>query len=295
MSVALPTRFLVVAAAASFAAAALAVSGVAAAHGASAGAAANGKPVVELRTTAFGKVLVDARGHSLYLFTPDKGKTSVCYGKCAAAWPPLLVRGTPAGGKGIKRGLLGVTMRKDGSHQLTYAGHPLYRFAGDSRPGQTNGQGLQKIWWVVSPAGRKVTRRPPVRRAAAATVQLRKTSVGTVLVDAQGRTLYLYAPDKSGSSTCSGGCAASWPPLLVKGAPKAGNGAKAALLGTTERSDGSLQVTYDGHPLYRFGGDSKAGDVNGQGAGGIWYVLDAAGHEIDDDSGATSSGNGYGG
>jgi predicted lipoprotein with Yx(FWY)xxD motif len=114
------------------------------------------RTVVKLRKTSLGKVLVDARGRTLYLYTPDKHNKTVCYGQCAAYWPPLLTTGKPLAGAGVKAKLLGVTMRKDGSHQVTYAGHPLYFFVQDSKAGQTNGEEFQNIWYVVSAAGKKV-------------------------------------------------------------------------------------------------------------------------------------------
>jgi predicted lipoprotein with Yx(FWY)xxD motif len=116
-----------------------------------------------------------------------------------------------------------------------------------------------------------------------ATVTVRKTKLGTILVDAHGRTLYLFMKDKKGKSECTGACAAGWPPLMTHGKPKAGKGAEAKLLGTTARKNGT-QVTYNGHPLYRFVGDSKAGETNGEGSkafGAEWYVLAPSGNKID--------------
>ncbi|MET9763550.1 hypothetical protein ABZ016_31665 [Streptomyces sp. NPDC006372] len=108
--------------------------------------------------------------------------------------------------------------------------------------------------------------------------------LGTILVDGKGRTLYLFEADKSTTSTCSGACAAAWPPLLTSGAPSAGGSAQSGLLGTSKRSDGKEQVTYHGHPLYRYAGDAAPGDTNGQGLdqfGAEWYVLNAGGDKVD--------------
>jgi len=121
---------------------------------------------------------------------------------------------------------------------------------------------------------------------AAATVSLRKLNVGNALVDSQGRTLYLFEADKGPMSTCNGACASLWPPDTTSGTPKAGPGVDAAKLGTTKRSDGTLEVTYNGHPLYRYAPDTKAGDATGQGLnqfGAKWYVLAASGSKIDSD------------
>jgi len=120
----------------------------------------------------------------------------------------------------------------------------------------------------------------------AATVSLRKLNVGTALVDGQGRTLYLFEADKGPMSTCNGACASLWPPDTTSGKPKAGPGVDAAKLGTTKRSDGTLEVTYNGHPLYRYAPDTKAGEDTGQGLnqfGAKWYVLAASGIKIDSD------------
>ena len=100
---------------------------------------------------------------------------------------------------------------------------------------------------------------------------------GSFLVDAKGMTLYMYTKDSAGTSTCAGGCATNWPPLTVTGQPSAGTGVTASLLGTTARADGSTQVTYNGHPLYYYKTDSASGDKNGQGIGGVWYVVSATG------------------
>jgi predicted lipoprotein with Yx(FWY)xxD motif len=100
---------------------------------------------------------------------------------------------------------------------------------------------------------------------------------GSFLVDAKGMTLYLYTRDSAGTSVCSGGCANNWPPLTVTGQPSAGAGINASLLGTTTRADGSTQVTYNGHPLYYYKSDTSAGDENGQGVGGAWYIVSANG------------------
>ncbi len=110
-----------------------------------------------------------------------------------------------------------------------------------------------------------------------AVVELRTTALGKVLADARGRTLYLYTPDASGKSTCYGGCASAWPPLLTAAKPHAARGLSAKLLGTTRRSDGKLQVTYRGHPLYLYGGDRRPGQTNGEDVGGVWYAVSASG------------------
>ena len=120
-------------------------------------------------------------------------------------------------------------------------------------------------------------------KASSATVSLKTTSLGAVLVNASGRTLYVFAADRNGKSACSGVCATYWPPVLAKGKPSAGPGTRSSLLGTTKRADGKLQVTYNRHPLYTFALDRKAGETKGQGLndfGANWWVVSAKGSAV---------------
>ena len=117
----------------------------------------------------------------------------------------------------------------------------------------------------------------------AAALKTRHGKLGTFLVDAKGHTLYLFRKDTTTKSRCSGDCATAWPPLLTTGKPTASGSAKKSLLGTTKRSDGTSQVTYNGHPVYSFSNDKKAGDVKGQAVnafGAKWYVVSATGNKI---------------
>ena len=132
-------------------AAALALAGATSTHGAR----------LHIAKTRLGRILVDSRGITLYDFVKDKGKTSVCYGACAALWPPLITHGKPVAGMGVKRSLLGTTKRKDGKVEVTYGGHPLYYFVTDRKPGQTTGQGVNQFggpWWVLSAKGKEIHR-----------------------------------------------------------------------------------------------------------------------------------------
>jgi predicted lipoprotein with Yx(FWY)xxD motif len=139
---------------------------------------------------------------------------------------------------------------------------------------------------------------PQKTKSSHATVSVKKTSLGKVLVNSKGRTLYLFQADSGTTSNCSGECARDWPPLHVSGTPKGGKGTTASLVGTTPRADGTTQLTYNGHPLYTFEDDKKAGATNGQGVnafGGLWYVVSPAGNEITSTastSGGSSSGGG---
>ena len=112
-------------------------------------------------SSALGRIIVDSRGHTLYLFEKDRRGASACSGACLAYWPPLLTSGTPTAIKGAKRSLLGSIRRADGTRQVTYAGHPLYLFFGDTKRGQTNGEGLKDFgaaWYALMPSGKKIDR-----------------------------------------------------------------------------------------------------------------------------------------
>jgi len=118
---------------------------------------------------------------------------------------------------------------------------------------------------------------------ANATVSLRKTTLGLILVNSSGHSLYLFAKDRNDKSACGASCAKFWPPLLAHGKPTAGAGVKASLLGTTRRSNGSLPVTYNKHPLYTFALDKQAGQTNGEGSlafGAHWYGVSGKGTAI---------------
>ena len=127
--------------------------------GSTAGSSPRPASVVGTKTSSLGTFLVDAKGRALYLWDADHGSMSTCSGACAQAWPPLTTSGTPKAGGAAKASLLGTIKRADGTSEVTYAGHPLYYFAGDSAPKQTNGQGSNSFgspWWVVSPAGKAI-------------------------------------------------------------------------------------------------------------------------------------------
>ena len=121
----------------------------------------SGGATVAVAKTRIGRILVDSKGITLYDFVTDKGGVSGCYGACAALWPPLITKGKPHAGRGVRASLLGTTKRKDGKLEVTYNHHPLYYFVTDRKPGQTTGQGVNQFggpWWVLSPAGKEIHR-----------------------------------------------------------------------------------------------------------------------------------------
>jgi predicted lipoprotein with Yx(FWY)xxD motif len=123
------------------------------------GAAAATK--VGIANSPLGRIVVDGKGSTLYLFEKDKGHVSTCYGGCASIWPPVTIKGKLAAGDGVLAGNLGTTKRKDGKVELTYDGHPLYYYAGDVKRGDTNGEALDQFgaeWYVLAPSGKKIDR-----------------------------------------------------------------------------------------------------------------------------------------
>lgn len=111
-----------------------------------------------------------------------------------------------------------------------------------------------------------------------ADLQLSSTDLGDILVDADGNTIYLFAPDDQGESTCYDECEAAWP--IVGELSTAGDGLDASLLGTTDRTTGDVQATYNGWPLYYFANDAASGDTNGQAVNDVWFVIDAQGNAV---------------
>lgn len=140
------------------------------------------------------------------------------------------------------------------------------------------------------------TTRPTTADGRPASVGVANSSLGKILVDSKGRTLYLFKQDKGTKGTCFGACATAWPPLRASGKPTVGSGVSASKIATVARSDGKPQVTYNGHPLYLFEADKNAGDTNGQGVNGfgaLWYVLSPAGNQITASASTSGGGGGY--
>jgi len=235
---------------------------------------AQGSPTVQTKHDAkLGTILADSQGKTLYIFTKDTTPgQSACYGQCAAAWPPLTTSGAATLAAGVP-GTLGTITRTDGSKQVTYNGKPLYYFAKDEDAGDTYGQGIGGVWFVVQPEAAAIGS-PAASPAAAATVQTKHDAkLGTILADSKGLTLYRFTKDTTpGQSACTGACAKAWPPLTTTGTPTLAAGVPGTLV-TITRADGTKQVTYNGMPLYYYATDKDAGDTYGQGIGGVWFVV----------------------
>jgi predicted lipoprotein with Yx(FWY)xxD motif len=233
--------------------------------------------VLSLRTEtgSAGTVLASTGGRTLYYYggdQPGSGK-SVCTGSCATAWPPLV---TPvAAPAGIRLyGPIGSITRANGVRQVTIDGYPVYTYSGDTGPGQANGNGVAGEWHLIK------------FRAAAASataagrdglMESRHTSLGTVLANPHGMTVYYYGADKRGSgvSACTGSCAQAWPPVTAPVRIPAGMKLSGAV-GFIVRPGGVHQVTINGYPIYRYAGDKAPGETTGSDVGGVWHVITLA-------------------
>ena len=137
---------------------------------------------------------------------------------------------------------------------------------------------------------------PKTASGKAATLGVESTSLGKILDNSQGRTLYVFQADTGTKSNCSGACATNWPPLTSAN-PTVGKGASASMVGTSKRSDGKTQVTYNGHPLYTFAADKGPGDASGQGVnafGAPWYVISPDGNQVTTQNSSSGSSSGSG-
>jgi predicted lipoprotein with Yx(FWY)xxD motif len=224
--------------------------------------------VLTLRTEtgSAGTVLASSGGRTLYYYggdQPGSGK-SACTGSCATAWPPLT--GPVAAPAGVQLyGKIGSITRANGARQVTIDGYPVYTYSGDSGPGQANGDGVAGQWHLFQ--FRAGTTRGGLMESM-------HTSIGTVLANPHGMTVYYYSADKRGSgvSACTASCAQAWPPVVAPVRIPAGMKLPGAV-GFIVRPGGVRQVTIDGYPIYRYAGDKAPGQVTGNDVGGVWHVI----------------------
>jgi predicted lipoprotein with Yx(FWY)xxD motif len=237
-----------------------------------------------------GSILVDGKGMALYLFTKDEPGKSNCDASCLAKWPPLLTQGSPKAGNGVDASLLGTAALADGRMIVTYNKMPLYYWVKDTKPGDTTGEDVGNVWYVVSPKGEKVepvAAAVPTSTPAAVAAFVEPTinvvtdpKLGQILVDSKGMTLYIFTNDGPNQSNCNASCLAKWPPLLTQGKPTLGPGVDDSKIGTATLADGTLIVTYNQIPLYYWVNDTKPGDTTGQGVGSVWYVVSPDGKAV---------------
>ena len=253
----------------------------------------------EMSSIGVGRVLVNSAGFSLYDFTGDGFSSMLgCLPtntgpggiKCTDVWKPVLATGSLVARGGVIQSSLGHISRPGIGLQVTYFGHPLYTFVADTAPGQVNGENVTSFmgfWRLVSVSGQSAADR--------ATVNLELSSSGPVLATpttqrlpalANHRSLYVLSADPPGQSTCTGPCAAVWPPLLTNRQPLAGPGSSQSAFGVLRRGDGTLQVTYNHKPVYLFAFDLGAGAPSGLTNGenfvdplafGVWDTISPSG------------------
>lgn len=218
-----------------------------------------------------GALVTDSTGMTLYRFdkdTPDPAK-SHCEGKCAKTWPPVPADDASASAD-LNPTLMGSVTRPDGTKQLTLAGWPLYRYAKDKKPGDTNGQNVGGTWSASAPDGTKAGAERPALGV------LNSPELGKVLTDKNGRTLYLFTKDTPWpmKTACDAKCLEKWtpaPPVTAADAKAAG--IDPALLFTFTTPNGTKQVAINCWPAYTFKGDKEPGQTNGQGVGGVWFAI----------------------
>jgi predicted lipoprotein with Yx(FWY)xxD motif len=266
---------------------------------------------VRSATTGLGDLLVGEDGLTLYGFTNDTNGTSTCTGTCADAWPPVLVSTDWQVGPGLDSGIFSTIRRDDGSEQLMAGKWPLYYYSGDSVQGDLLGQGSGDVWFVVGLDATLVKDPAPApgtgggQAAAASTVQVGSSPLGDILTDGEGNTLYGFTNDEDGVPTCTGDCAGTWPAHLVEGEPVIGANLDPGVFTLVDGAEGGKQLKAGKWPLYRFSGDAAPGDVNGQGSGGVWFVVATDGSLVkeapsadgggaaDTDAGSDDAGGGY--
>jgi predicted lipoprotein with Yx(FWY)xxD motif len=246
-----------------------------------AGAAIDGAaaaPTLKLANSAtLGNYLTDGSGRALYLYSKDfpaasgaAASTAVsnCSGGCLTAWP-VFHADAIAPGPGLNAADFGELTRSDGTKQTTFHGWPLYYFASDAQATDTKGEGVGNVWFVL---------RDPFYSMLVMSTPGQGSGPALYLSTPGGMTLYYYAPDTVGTgaappvSACTGSCLEAWPAFLATGAVLPTK--VAAALTRFDRGGGVLQSAWKGHPLYLFATDKKPGDVKGDKAGNVWFVVD---------------------
>jgi predicted lipoprotein with Yx(FWY)xxD motif len=217
---------------------------------------------IDFATSAtLGTYLVDEKGNTLYYFTKDTPNVSNCKDTCVTNWPIYYSESLQIPAE-LDAANFGTIDRADGKKQTTYKGMPLYYWAKDTKPGDTTGQGVGNVWYVIN-------------HDSIATVK--NDTYGEILVDSKGNTLYMYTKDTTKDvSVCKGTCETNWPIFYAGDIQVSGN-LKAADFTTITREDGTKQTSFKGMPLYYWVKDTKPGDTSGQGVGKVWYVLNPTG------------------
>ena len=213
-----------------------------------------GQPAVKLSA---GNYIVDDKGRTLYFFTRDVAGDSKCTGGCLNSWP-VFYQEQVSVSPGLLSSDFGTITRDDGKKQTTYKGWPLYYFSSDANPGDTKGEGVNKVWFIARPDY---------------TVFIADKDNMKFIVDSKGNTLYNFTRDTPGVSNCKGGCLKAWPVFYAENivAPSIMNISDFSVI---TNSEGSKQVIYKQMPLYYYINDTKRGDINGQGVNNAWFVIE---------------------
>ncbi len=218
-------------------------------------------PTIELaQDGALGSYITDQEGATLYYFSKDVNGDSECIGGCLSNWPAFYKADLKAG-SGLNQSGIGVITRSDGSKQNTYKGWPMYYFASDDNAGDIKGEGVGGNWFVAKKDYTFMIAEQVIDGASE-----------KYLVDDRGNTLYTFTADEPNVSNCNDGCLTSWPPFSAAEvvAPSTVDVDKIQVI---TGNNGGDQNVFDGKPLYYFNQDNNRGDVNGQGAGGSWFIL----------------------
>jgi predicted lipoprotein with Yx(FWY)xxD motif len=243
--------------------------------------------VMVAESEELGQFLTDADGMTLYLFTNDTEEgVSSCYGDCEARWPIFRAEEPLTLPEGVE-GELTLIERDDGTTQVAYNGIPLYYWQNDEQPGDTTGHGVGDVWFVVAPgeqfgdrAGMMAMATPspagspsPMAMADTTVAVGSSDALGEFLTDASGMTLYMFTNDTEPNvSACEGDCLVAWPAFTAEEPLTLPEGVEGELT-LFERSDGTMQVAYNGMPLYYWQNDAQAGDTTGHEVGGVWFVV----------------------
>jgi predicted lipoprotein with Yx(FWY)xxD motif len=206
-----------------------------------------------------GSYLVDGSGHTLYYFTKDAADMNSCKGACLTNWPVFYSENLQISNN-LNKADFGVFVREDGTKQLTYKSWPLYYFAKDLKAGDTLGDNVGKVWFVM---------KQPFYSVMVAT----DTELGNYLVDERGMTLYYFDKDTKNMSNCSGACLTNWP-AFYSADIVVPTGVSSTDFAVITRADGTKQSTFKGFPLYYFVKDLKMGDTIGQAVNNVWFVVD---------------------
>jgi len=256
----------------------------AAAGSGEAGSGSKTGPAKELAVKSdakLGKFVSDSAGMTLYRFDEDTPKPakSNCNDACATKWPPVPADDATAGA-GIDSKKLGKVKRADGSEQLTLEGWPVYRYAGDTKAGDTKGQGVGGTWNALAPDGK-----PAGKKAGGGALELmvnNNADLGKIMVNGEGMTVYRFDKDSAWpmkTACVDAACLDKWKPVKAIDTTKV-SGVDASKVTSFTRPDGTKQAAFDCWLLYTFAGDKKPGDTNGQGVKGTWFALDDKGKKV---------------